>query len=99
MDNQNSSLFWDITPCSPLKIKRRFRGSYPSFFKVKEKAKQDISEKQVASRGLISHCFFVFLFLDVEDDGAELYQLSTDYTVLYPRTVRDCLCENLKSFE
>jgi hypothetical protein len=63
MNNQKSSLFWDITPCSPLKIKRRFRRSYPSFFKVKEEAEQDISEKQVASRGLISRWFFFYVLI------------------------------------
>jgi hypothetical protein len=24
-----STVFWDITPCSPLKVNRRFRGIYP----------------------------------------------------------------------
>jgi hypothetical protein len=24
-----SSIFWDITPCSPLKVNRRFGGTYP----------------------------------------------------------------------
>jgi hypothetical protein len=24
----NSSVFWDITPCSPLKVNRRLRGTY-----------------------------------------------------------------------
>jgi hypothetical protein len=31
-----SSAFWVITPYSPLKIKRRFGGTYPSIFRVDE---------------------------------------------------------------
>jgi hypothetical protein len=41
-----STIFWDITPCSPLSANRRFGG-----IRVEERAKQETSMKQIASRG------------------------------------------------
>jgi hypothetical protein len=35
----NSSVFWDTTPCSPLKINRRFRGTRLPYHQVEDKAK------------------------------------------------------------
>jgi hypothetical protein len=38
-------LFWDITPCSPLQVNRRFGEHNASIFTVEENAKQEISVK------------------------------------------------------
>jgi hypothetical protein len=46
-----SCIFWDITPCSPLKIKRRFGGTC-RLFQGRIIAKHETSMKQVASRAL-----------------------------------------------
>jgi hypothetical protein len=44
-----SSIFWDITPCSPLKVNRLFGGNAASIFMVEEYVKQEASMKQAAS--------------------------------------------------
>jgi hypothetical protein len=46
----NSSVFWDITPCSPLKVNRRFGETFAFIFRVEELAKHESSLKQVANR-------------------------------------------------
>jgi hypothetical protein len=44
MDMKNS-VFWDITPCSPLQVNRRFRGRIACIFRVEEEAEQDTNVK------------------------------------------------------
>jgi hypothetical protein len=44
-----SCIFWDMTPCSPLKINRRFRGTC---FRIYEEAMHETSMKQ-AARGIL----------------------------------------------
>jgi hypothetical protein len=50
--------FWDITPCSPLKVSRRFGGTYRLYLEGRRNnfSKKPAS-KQVASRAFISACF------------------------------------------
>jgi hypothetical protein len=38
---KKSSIFWDETPCSPLKVNRRFREHVASIFRVEEQSKQE----------------------------------------------------------
>jgi hypothetical protein len=46
-----SFIFWDITPCSPVKVNRRF-GRAPAYIsRVEDEVKQEISMKQAANRG------------------------------------------------
>jgi hypothetical protein len=45
-----NTIFWDITPCSPLKVNRRFGGTYHLHLKV-EYAENIPAWKQVANRG------------------------------------------------
>jgi hypothetical protein len=50
-------VFWDITPCSPLKVSRRSEEYVASIFRVEELAKQETSVKRVASRASVhNHC-------------------------------------------
>jgi hypothetical protein len=48
----NICIFWAITPCSPLKVSRRFGGTeHVAFiFRVDEYATQEAKVKQLASR-------------------------------------------------
>jgi hypothetical protein len=46
-----SAFFWDIIPCSPLKVSRRFRGHTASIFKVEEEAEQEIGVKAGGKQG------------------------------------------------
>jgi hypothetical protein len=48
-DMKKSSIFWDITPCSPLRVNRRFRGICRLHLQGRWKIKQETSMKQVAS--------------------------------------------------
>jgi hypothetical protein len=45
-----SSVFWDITPCSPLKVNRHFGGTYRLHLQNIRISKQEASVKQVANR-------------------------------------------------
>jgi hypothetical protein len=45
-----SSVFWDITPCSLLKVNVVSEEHVPSIFRVKDKAKEETIVKRVASR-------------------------------------------------
>jgi hypothetical protein len=78
------SIFWDITPCGPLKVIQCFRGTYRLHLQGRE-----ISNipgwKHVASRA----GFLLGLFFDPED-GRDMFPRnvgwhSTDHTALYPR--------------
>jgi hypothetical protein len=79
MNFVKSTIFWDITPCSPLKVNRRFGGTYRLHL-----------ESQIA---LLATCFhdslLLGLFLDPEEEGDMFLRnvdwLSADYTALYPR--------------
>jgi hypothetical protein len=72
-----SSVFWDITSCSTLKVSWRFRGTCHLHLQGQR----------------LSHCFHSgisrSLFLDPEHGGVvflwNVNWLSTDYTALYPR--------------
>jgi hypothetical protein len=53
-----SSVIWDITPYSPLKKSSDFSEEHvTSIFRVKVKANQDTSMKQVASKALLCNIF------------------------------------------
>jgi hypothetical protein len=44
-----SNIFWDITPCSPLKVNRRFGGTYRLHLQGRRKAEQETSVKAEAT--------------------------------------------------
>jgi hypothetical protein len=77
-----SYLFWDITPCSPLKVNRRFGGTYRLHLQGRgmSRARNQRESRWQAELGLLS---------DPEDGGDMFLRnagcLSTDYTALYPR--------------
>jgi hypothetical protein len=43
-----STIFWDITPCNPLKVDRRFGGTYPLYLQVED-------EGGIFLRNLVPH--------------------------------------------
>jgi hypothetical protein len=86
-----SNIFWDITPCSPLRVNRRFGGTYRLHLQgIKNKLSKKPAWEQVAS--LVAWCLppaLTFIscsayFFDTEDGGDKLLRnvgwLSTDYT-------------------
>jgi hypothetical protein len=68
------SFFWDVMPCSLLKVKRYFGGTCLSYLKPSY---------------LLHACFLLDLFIDSEDGGDMFIRnfnfLSTEYTELYSR--------------
>jgi hypothetical protein len=81
-----SSIFWDITPCSPLKTNRRFRGTCRLHL-------QGRISRARNQRALLATCFHAGflsgLFFNPEDGGDMFLRnvgwLSTEYMALYPR--------------
>jgi hypothetical protein len=77
-----SSIFWDITPYSPLKINRRFGGRC-------RKKPENTGSKKASACYLIPAGFLLGLLFDSEDGGEIILRnvgcFSTDYTASYPR--------------
>jgi hypothetical protein len=95
-----SSIFWDITPCSPLKVNRRFGGTRTLHFQGRR-----ISQ---TSKSLLATCFhagFFWLILRPWRWGATC---SSETSVDFQRATRRYIpeyislhnrrCENLKSY-
>jgi hypothetical protein len=78
-----STIFWGTTPCSPLRVDRRFEGTYSLHLQGKKKAGQETSVKAGGKHGFA--CF------DPEDEGdvflRNVGRLSTDY-MAYSSSVR-----------
>jgi hypothetical protein len=47
--DKNGTIFWDIAPCSPLKVNRCFGGKCCLHLQGRRKAEQEISDKRVAN--------------------------------------------------
>jgi hypothetical protein len=70
-----SSVFWDITPCSPFKVNQHFGGTCHLHFQGRSislvrnqceagtKKSKETSKKQVVSRALLATCFILFFSL------------------------------------
>jgi hypothetical protein len=82
-----SSVFWDITPCSPLKSTDVSEEHAPPHSGLKGKQSKETS--------------ILDLLFNPDEGGDILLRnvggLSTDYTALYPRR-KNHLCENLRSY-
>jgi hypothetical protein len=81
--DMNSTIFWVIAPCGPLKVDRRFRETCYLHL-------QHRSISQQNSACYLDYVGFLFgLFFDTEDAGELLHRIArwlwTDYTALYPR--------------
>jgi hypothetical protein len=85
-----STIFWDITPCSPLKFNWRFGGPYRLHLPGKYKLIKKPGWKQVANRALLWDDIIL----------RNVSWLSTDYTALYPRnnTLHNQRCKNFNSY-
>jgi hypothetical protein len=81
-----SSIFWDITPCSPLKVNRRLGITSRRHRQIRRRRQaRNLHERRWQNGG--------DMFL------RNVGWLSTDYTTLYPRrTFYNYLCENLRSY-
>jgi hypothetical protein len=78
-DIMKSSIFCDITACSPLEVYRRFGGTY-----------QDRRIRQAWSRWQAEYCFTLVSFFGPNDRSdmflRNVRRLPKDYMPLYPRT-------------
>jgi hypothetical protein len=83
-----STIFQDITPCSPLSVIRRFGGTY----RLRRQGWKIKLSKKPALKQLESFPAYFF----VPEDGGDMFLRnvgwhSTDYTALYPRRLYSAL--------
>jgi hypothetical protein len=78
-------IFWDITPCSSLKVNRRFGGTYILHLQ----ARRIIQARNQQPATYFHTGVLLSSFFDPENGGDMLHRNvgwhSTDYTALYPR--------------
>jgi hypothetical protein len=79
-----SSVFWDITPCIPLKVNRRFGRMSPRSTWLKSKPKQQTSMKQAASKALRHADLLLSLLFNPEHGG----DTSSETSIHIQRTTR-----------
>jgi hypothetical protein len=85
-----SSIFWKITPCSPLKVNRRFGGTRRLYLQGRRISRARNQSESRWQAELFFHAGFLLgLFYDPEDGGDMFFRkvgwLSTGYAALYPR--------------
>jgi hypothetical protein len=85
-----SFIFWDITPCCPLKVNRRFGEKFHLHLQGQRISRARNHRESWALLTTCFHTVFLFgLFCDPEDGGDMFLRnigwLSTDCTALYPR--------------
>jgi hypothetical protein len=75
-----SSVFWDIPPCSPLKVDRRFGGTYRLYHQGR---RMNQARNRRGNSSLLVTCFhaaFLFdLFLDPEDGDDMILRLTFNW--------------------
>jgi hypothetical protein len=86
MEDMKNSIFWDITPCRPLKVNRRFGGTCYLHPQDRRWAKQDTGMKQVAG---MEETYCIETSVD--------FRRTTRRYKLQDRTLHNHRCENLKS--
>jgi hypothetical protein len=82
-----SNIFWDITPCSQLKVNRRFGRTY-TLHLLGGRINRARNQRESLLRTCFHALFLLRLFFDPEGGDMFLRNVcwpSTDYTALYPR--------------
>jgi hypothetical protein len=67
-----STIFWDITPCNPLKVNRRFGGTYCLHLQGRKISR---ARNQLESR-LVTYCdagFLLSLHIFDPEDGGDMF--------------------------
>jgi hypothetical protein len=87
-----STIFWDITPCSPLKVNRHFGGKYRLNLQGrKNKPSKKPAWNQVASRDCFHAGFLLGLFSNLKMGGICSSEISLDFQ----RTTRRYIPEDI----
>jgi hypothetical protein len=83
------SMFWDITPCGPLKVSHRFGTTHHLKLqtrKIRQARNQHEAGSRLSEGSKLVPCLAYSSTLKMEAIFLrDIGSLSTDYTVLYPR--------------
>jgi hypothetical protein len=86
------SVFWDITPCMPLKVSRHFGGTCRFQLQGWRVSRTRNQYEEVSNHA----GFFIYLLFNPEDRGdmflRDVFWLSTDYMELYSRRRNSSKC-------
>jgi hypothetical protein len=99
-----NSIFYYRTPCSPLKVNRRFGGTCRFYLKGLRTSQAETSVEQVAitARLTLVSCLAIFSTLQMEmiciSETSVNFQRTTRRCIPEDRSLHNYRCENLKSF-
>jgi hypothetical protein len=94
-----STIFWDITPCSPLKVNRRFGGTYRLHLQGRRISRAG-NQRERSACHLLPPSFPVSLFFDPEDADIfnETVRIQWKKTAFYYATLGNTVRSMFPSF-
>jgi hypothetical protein len=98
-----SSIVWDITLCSPLKVNRRFEGTCHLHMQDRRRNQQE-ADKHIPPicfmlTSCLLYCFTMKMELKCFSETSPDFQRITQFCIPEDRTLHSDRCENVRSYE
>jgi hypothetical protein len=99
-ERNKSAIFWNITPCSPLSVNRRFGGTYRLHLQGLKNKLSNHSACHLLSRWFLAEVIFSTLKMEAicSSETSVDTQLTTRRYFPEDGTLHNHRCENLKSY-